>query len=264
MYLHWIILPVFLLFSCAPNPETDQTETEVQSEYPAEVATDTTNRFDLTYLMGKFDPLQHPDFVQVDPQYADNDQRYLHKDTYAAFLKMREAAEAEGVQLRIISATRPFDHQKRIWEAKWNGSRLVDGKDLSKAIPDPAVRALKILEYSSMPGTSRHHWGTDVDFNDLENSYFEKGKGLKEYEWLSANAPTFGFCQVYTEKDALRPNGYNLEKWHWSYLPLAKELTQLAKTQLKDEMISGFDGAEAAVQIGVVEKYVLGINPECL
>ena len=115
-----------------------------------------------------------------------------------------------------------------------------------------------------MPGTSRHHWGTDIDMNNFENEYFESGQGLKEYEWLVANGASFGFCQVYTEKDEKRPDGYQLEKWHWSYLPISKQLTNLAQEALKDQMINGFDGSETAVDIEVVRKYVLGINKECL
>lgn len=215
------------------------------------------------YLMGQFDPSQHPDFVEVEAEYADRSGLLLHKETYAAFLKMQAAAKADGVILKIRSATRPFEYQKGIWERKWTGERQVDGKDLSKSLPDAKARALKILEFSSMPGTSRHHWGTDIDLNSFENSYFEKGQGLKEYQWLAQNADKYGFCQVYSEKGDDRPHGYNLEKWHWSYLPLAQPLTEFAREQLKDTDIQGFMGAEVATRIGVVGKYVLGINPAC-
>jgi len=173
--------------------------------------------FTIDYIMGKFDPTTHPDFTPIAPPFADEKGMYLRKDTYESFKKMQAAAKADGISLVIKSATRPFAHQKRIWEGKWNGGRLVGGKDLSKTIPFGKDRALKILEYSSMPGTSRHHWGTDIDM-----------------------------------------------KWHWSYLPISQQLTELAKTALTDEMISGFDGADAAKEIGVVSKYVLGINKECL
>ena len=49
-----------------------------------------------------------------------------------------------------------------------------------------SISAVKeIMKYSSMPSTSRHHWGTDIDLNSLENSYFEKGEGKKySIGWL--------------------------------------------------------------------------------
>ncbi|RMF27063.1 MAG: D-alanyl-D-alanine carboxypeptidase family protein, partial [Bacteroidetes bacterium] len=224
----------------------------------------TDSTFTLDYLTGHFDPATHPDFTQVDTLHADRPGLYLRKDTYEAFQRMWNAAQQDGIQLRIRSATRNFVYQKQIWEGKWTGARPIEnGKDASKAYPDPVQRALKILEYSSMPGTSRHHWGTDVDLNAFENEYFEQGQGLEEYEWLRANAPRFGFCQPYTAKGPERPYGYNEEKWHWSYLPVAGPLLELARQQLKDENIRGFLGAETAPQIGVVEKYVLGVSAAC-
>jgi LAS superfamily LD-carboxypeptidase LdcB len=218
----------------------------------------------LAYLTGRFNPARHPDFVKVAAKYTDGDPYVLHQETYASFEKMHAAALADDVKLVMVSATRNFKRQKQIWEAKWNGKRLLEGKDKADEVyPDPADRARAILRYSSMPGTSRHHWGTDIDLNDLENSYFAEGNGKKVYDWLTANASNFGFCQPYTAKGDARPNGYEEEKWHWSYLPLATQLTDYATSALKDTDISGFAGAEAAPQIGVLENYVLGINLAC-
>jgi D-alanyl-D-alanine carboxypeptidase len=220
--------------------------------------------FTVAYLMGKFDPVKHPAFVKIAPPYADNNERYLRKDTYEAFQQMHAAAQKEGIKLTIISATRNFEAQKGIWEAKWTGERLVDDEDISQTIPAPRQRALKILEYSSMPGSSRHHWGTDIDLNNLSDAHFQNGEGKKVYQWLRAHAHEYGFCQPYSPKGADRPAGYNEEKWHWSYMPISKKLTALAAQKLEDNMIDGFKGAEAAKSIGIVEKYVLGINQECL
>ena len=114
---------------------------------------------------------------------------------------MAQAARQEGIALRIISATRNFAAQQRIWEAKWRGRRKVNGQVLNIMVPNPTQRALKILEYSSMPGTSRHHWGTDIDLNALTNAYFTSGERVKKvYDWLQAHAAEYGFCQVYTEQ----------------------------------------------------------------
>jgi LAS superfamily LD-carboxypeptidase LdcB len=217
------------------------------------------------YLTGKFDPAKHPDFVPVAAKYTDGDPYLLHQDTYAAFERMHAAALADGVELIMVSATRNFARQKQIWEAKWNGQRKIEnGKQANVAYPAPTDRARAILRYSSMPGTSRHHWGTDIDLNALNNEFFDDGKGKKIHAWLTRNGPKFGFCQPYTPKGDARPNGYEEERWHWSYLPVATQLTNYATTALEDADISGFDGAEAAVGIGVLANYVLGINRECL
>jgi len=102
-----------------------------------------------------------------------------------------------------------------------------------------------------------------AEYTDLVNSYFAKGEGKKVYDWLTANAATYGFCQPYTPKGDARPNGYEEEKWHWSYLPVATQLTDYAVANLKDTDIAGFAGAEAAPRIGILENYVLGINQAC-
>lgn len=214
------------------------------------------------YLMGKFDPTQHPLFAAI-PASLSSSKMYMRQEALTAFEEMHDAAKKDGVRLIIISATRPFHHQKRIWEGKWTGKRQVDGKMLSPTVEDTAARATKILRWSSMPGTSRHHWGTDIDINDLNNSYFESGKGKKEYDWLVAHAADYGFCQVYSPQGEKRPYGYQEEKWHWSYLPIAQKLTRAYKDMIRDKDIKGFAGAESAPKIEVVERYVLGINPEC-
>jgi LAS superfamily LD-carboxypeptidase LdcB len=111
-----------------------------------------------------------------------------------------------------------------------------------------------------MPGTSRHHWGTDIDLNSFSNKWFESGKGLKLFNWLEANAAKYGFCRPYT---ANRPHGYQEEKWHWSYSPLSVPMIKVAQQTLNDQQISGFLGSETAQQIGVVNKYILGISNSC-
>lgn len=215
------------------------------------------------YLMGQFDPKKDERFARIPDAYA-NKEMYMRREALAAFEQMHVAAQEDGITLTILSATRPFDVQKSIWEAKWTGKRKVDGKLLPKEVKDPKGRAIQILRWSSMPSTSRHHWGTDIDINSLEPSYFEAGKGLKEYEWLVANAPQYGFCQVYSKMGPDRPYGYQEEKWHWSYLPISKELTEAYAQKITDQDIAGFLGAESAPMIEVVKKYVLGINPDCL
>lgn len=219
----------------------------------------------VTFLTGKFNPASHTDFVRLQGSYAGGNARgaWLQVACLEAFLDMRKAAAKAGVSLTILSATRNFDRQKAIWEGKWTGQRLVDGKDLSKTTPDPEARASAILRWSSMPGTSRHHWGTDVDLNAFSNAYFSSGKGLKEYEWLTEHAASFGFCQPYTEKGAARKEGYEEEKWHWSYTPLSQKYLIAYAAQVNATDIKGFKGSEVAEKIEVIRRYVFGVNTEC-
>ncbi len=214
-------------------------------------------------LLGHIDPARDPDFVEVDLSYASRAGMYMRREAYQAFLEMHQAARADGVALRILSATRPFDHQKRIWENKWHGRQSLHGDILATSIPDPARRAREILRFSAMPGTSRHHWGTDIDLNSLQNDYFTHGEGKKVYQWLQDNAMHYGFCQPYTAHGQQRTGGYEEEKWHWSYRPLAKLFLASFRAQLSYDDISGFSGAELAEPLKVIERYVLDINTEC-
>ena len=220
--------------------------------------------FGIKYITGQFDPEEHISFVEIPLKYADREGMFLRKDALKDFIRMYDAAKTEGIQFQIRSATRNFEYQKGIWERKWDGvSILSDGVNAATDIDDDKERALKILEYSSMPGTSRHHWGTDIDLNSFNNGWFEEGEGLQLYNWMLANASFFGYCQPYTAKGEFRPNGYNEEKWHWSYMPVSRPLTNEAQDKLKNEMISGFKGADQAVTIDVVSNYILGVNTKC-
>lgn len=114
-----------------------------------------------------------------------------------------------------------------------------------------------------MPGTSRHHWGTDIDINSVNNSYFNSSKGIKVYNWLVDNAANYGFCQTYTPKGESRENGYEEEKWHWSYMPLAKDYMELFKNEVTYSDLKGFAGDETAEKLKVIENYVMSINKDC-
>ena len=216
---------------------------------------------DKKYLLGKFDPASDSRFTALKGEHAHSG-GLLRKEVYAAFVKMAHAARQEKINLIIISSTRDFISQKRIWENKWNGKTIVEGKDLT-TVKDPVERARIILHYSSMPGTSRHHWGTDMDLNSLENAYFETGEGQRIYKWLLKHAGEYGFCQPYTNKtnaSGTARTGYEEEKWHWSYLPLSKLFLDEYVRLIQSSDISGFAGAETAGAVGIIEEYVSGVN----
>jgi len=201
------------------------------------------------FVLGKFDYKTDTTFVKVKSIHTTKPVLYLKNEVYEAFQNMHQAAKADGIDLIIVSGTRNFYEQKGIWERKW--------KKYSKL--KPLERAKKILEYSSMPSTSRHHWGTDIDLNNLNNSFFETGKGKDIYNWLTQHAKDFGFYQTYTDKSYGR-TGYNLERWHWSYLPLASHYLEFYKQHISYEDIDDFKGATLAKELDVIQNYVNGVD----
>jgi len=220
-----------------------------------------THQFTKNELMGKINPKKDIHFIKIEKAYTAKTNIYLREGAYNAYKKMYKSAKEEGVILNIISAFRSFYHQKSIWESKWTGKRKINGQNLSISIPNIYKRAETILHFSSMPGSSRHHWGTDIDIYDLNNSTFEKGQGLKVYKWLQNNASKYGFYQVYT---ANRPYGYEEEKWHWSYLPLAKPMIKTFNKLINNSDFNGFQGAQTADSLQIIQHYVNGISLECL
>lgn len=218
----------------------------------------------LKQLIGDVSPASDPDFAAVPASLGPKGGLYANREALAAFVRMQAAARRDGVDLVILSAFRSFNDQKRIWNNKWTGKTLVEGGKLPRTVPDPMARAEKILEFSSMPGTSRHHWGTDFDLNDLTNGYFAQGKGKAIHDWLSAHASEYGFCQVYSPKGPDRPRGYNREDWHWSYLPVASRYLAAYPRTVGYEKLAGFEGASTAKAIDVIPNYVQGINPACM
>lgn len=223
------------------------------------------------FLSGKFSPVSDVNFTYVPNKFSSRRQ-FIAKDTLHAFEALAKEALRAGFHLQIVSATRNFSTQRMIWDGKFSGQRKVGGKDLSKTLPNETERALKILEFSSMPGTSRHHWGTDLDIHALEvkgpvltNATFKSGTGLKFYTWLVDNAPRLGFCQPYTGSPQERNNGmkhgYQEERWHWSFKPLAAKYLTAYEQNIKALRPKGFAGDKAAA--GFFSDFVFNVDSSC-
>ena len=202
------------------------------------------------YLTGKTNFSKDSGFVKLNPKHCNDRTIYIRTEVAEAFERMRDAAQKDSVVLIVLSGARSFEQQKAIWERKWNNLQN----------QSPKEKALKILKYSSMPMSSRHHWGTDIDLNSLENDYFEKGKGLKIYRWLIKNAAEYGFCQVYSDKNVSGRTGYEMEKWHWSYMPFSRQLLERYNKTVKTDDFKGFSGWEMATEVDIIGKYVNGIT----
>lgn len=229
---------------------------------------------ELSILAGKFLPEKSQAFKAVPAKYVMGNSQYLEAQALAAFLKLAAAAEKQGYAIRIVSGTRTFTTQKAIWEQKFTGSRKVAGKNLATTIKDETERSLEILKFSSMPGTSRHHWGTDMDLHEvklagspLHNETFQKGRGKDFFDWLQVNAPQFGFCQPYNGNPQDRngtkfAHGYQEERWHWSYRPVAATYLEAYRQNAENLRPSGFAGSKAAGHLYM--EFVQNINPKCL
>lgn len=186
--------------------------------------------------------------VGIPSQYTTKAEQ-VHKDVYDPLMQLIAAAKADGINLTVVSAYRSYKRQKQIWENKWGGTADNDTQ-----------KALDILKWSSFPGTSRHHWGTEIDFNSVALNYWNGKEGMRVHQWLVANAPNYGFCQTYGPN---RTKGYSEEAWHWSHIPTAQHyFDQIRDPQTLALVTSqSVKGAAALRELGTVADYVTGISP---
>ena len=256
----WRALPALgwcVLLACGQGAVTEG-GTPSSSRFGGEAAVDSIPDVSippLRELMGRVSPTQDTAFAPIPAALCSRDGMHLRREARDAFVRMHEAAAAEGISLKALSATRTFGHQASIWNRKWNGAQRMGMA--------PVDRALDILRFSSMPGSSRHHWGTDVDMHSLEPADFEQGEGARTLAWLRAHAGDYGFVEVYTP-DAERP-GYQPEAWHWSYAPLSvpflKALNAASPAE-KRTVFEGFEGASLADSVDIMGRYVNGVSDE--
>ena len=251
-----VIIVLVLLNVYCRHPEDSTSKYKSLNKKDEFNAIDSKDEIDVNQLIGKFNYKNDSDFELVESGLCSKT-TYLRKEVYQKFKEMHAAAKKDNINLQIVSGTRNFEEQKGIWERKWEIN--------FKALNDSVKAAKKILLFSSMPCTSRHHWGTDMDLNNLSNKYFESGQGLKEYKWLQENGPKFGFCQVYDDKSVTKRKGYELEKWHWSYMPVSSKFLNQYKEKITYAKIKGFKGDHLASneQIKMIDNFVLGINTKC-
>ncbi len=165
-----------------------------------------------------------------------------------AFVKMQKAAKKDGIFLQIVSGYRSYDRQKSIWNRKFKTNKA---NGLS-----PKENIQKIIEYSTLPGTSRHHWGTEIDLIDgskkregdvlVAEKFHGNGPYVRMKEWMDLNAAKYGFYLPYTQNPD-RP-GFYYEPWHYSYAPLSIPLLKsYVKMDLNKVLIT--DGLEGSTHL---------------
>jgi hypothetical protein len=113
-----------------------------------------------------------------------------------------------------------------------------------------------ILRFSAIPGTSRHHWGTDLDIYDAAAMSPDYQLQLSPQEvaagglfdplhcWLDermAAGESRGFYRPY----ASDCGGVAPERWHLSYAPLSADYAQCCDGALFTDCWNCEEGAQA-------------------
>lgn len=158
----------------------------------------------------------------------------LHQQVHSPFSTLCQAARADGIEIKLVSAYRSFSRQAAIWQAKLTGKRPVFNQhgaavDISTLCGKAKLDA--VLLYSALPGASRHHWGTDIDIYDAAAvpagyqpqldpaEYAPDGPFYPLHQWLIHHSAAFGFFLPYAHYQG----GVAAEPWHLSYRPLASQ-----------------------------------------
>jgi len=179
----------------------------------------------------------------------------LQPDAARAYRSLQAAALRDGIAVAASSSFRPFEHQLGIWNDKFLGRRPLldrDGRPLERAHMAEAQIVHAILQWSALPGASRHHWGTEIDVFDRHALPSGKPKLLPaEFapaglfgalsQWLEEHAEHFGFFRPY-DRDR---GGVAPEPWHLSFAPVSGQALQALTLEVLAEALSGVDLAGA-------------------
>jgi LAS superfamily LD-carboxypeptidase LdcB len=196
----------------------------------------------------------------------------LEGEVSEAFNELVRRARQSGLELRCASGYRSLDRQAAIWNGKFRGTRVVESDD-GVALQRDAFSArdwiYKILRFSALPGTSRHHWGTDCDVYDaaavaddysLQLTVTESRAQFGElHRWLDeqiADDNSCGFFRPY----AYDRGGISIEPWHLSYAPLSTDFEwrlhpALWRTLCSDRSIEGLAEVDAELKL-IFERFV--------
>jgi LAS superfamily LD-carboxypeptidase LdcB len=177
--------------------------------------------------------------------------RVLHPEAAEAWLALAQAAQEAGHQLHPVSAFRSFDRQLLIWNEKWHGQRpLLDASEqpLNAATLSPEDKLQAILTWSALPGTSRHHWGTEIDaldlaswpkdrpFDLLQKDFVTGGSQHGFHRWLETHAVHYGFIRPYQGSASLQA-----EPWHLSFASIATHASQQLSADVVAEALHDSD-----------------------
>lgn len=198
----------------------------------------------------------------------------LAEEVYESFLKLKEMALKDGIEIAILCSWRDFEKQKSIWNKKACGERtLLSDKGVPLPFENLSSKEVvsAILRWSAFPGLSRHHWGTDLDIYD-EIALTEKLKSNPDYKVElvpSEYAPGGPFEKLgnflyehLTQSDFFRPynqdrGGVAIEPWHLSHNKSKSYLNRFTLKDFQDFLESPH--CEDIVHLEIVKKQAKAI-----
>lgn len=169
----------------------------------------------------------------IDAKYLCGELNQLDKDVLPYAIALMEDAKAEGVDIRVRSPYRSYETQERLYNNEVN-NWIRKGMGQLEAEEKAATIVAR-------PGTSEHHCGFAIDFNET-NTSFEKSNA---YKWMLNNAADYGFILRYPE-DKQDITGVIYEPWHWRFvgIDVAKDIN--SKNMCLEEYIEEINNKGSA------------------
>jgi len=161
----------------------------------------------LLWLVNQDNPLP-PDFTPSN--LVTHQGIRLYPAAYTAYTQMLTAMKADGGThgLQLISAYRPYDYQREIFDRKV-ASLIPEGHD-ADTVEELASHTVQ------RPGASEHQTGLALDVT-ISGYLTEDFAATKAGQWLAANSHRFGFIVRYPQhKTEITEIIY--EPWHLRYV----------------------------------------------
>lgn len=191
---------------------TNEVESEPQPEESGEEPIDKDYIYqdedDFFYVVNKTYLL--PEDYEIQTDYVQGS--YEMEKTAAKHMReMIAAAKEDGINLKVLSAYRTVNYQKKLFERNVK-SRMEDyGMSYEEAYYDTSINI-------APPGGSEHNAGLAADIiteNDLDT--YTGFEDTDEFAWLQIHAPEHGFILRYLKgKEDI--TGYIYEPWHYRYV----------------------------------------------
>ena len=152
----------------------------------------------------------------ITPAYARDQGMSFDARAVGHLNDMLAAADADGVNLLVISCFRTMQKQTNLYNAEVN-------KWINQGYDEQSAKT-KAATIVAVPGTSDHNLGLAVDLNSVEESF----ENTKQFTWLQAHAEEYGFVMRYPrDKESITKIIY--EPWHYRYVGVdaAREMNSL-------------------------------------
>lgn len=219
--IFFLAIAVLSFFGCNATQKSAQAE-------PAE----TKEGADYLIVVSKASPMKPGftdglEFVTVDTVY-DDEKTEVEKNAYEAYLELRSALMARGIEIGIDSSYRSVAEQERIM------------RDFTEKYGEEYAR-----NTVAVPGTSEHHTGLAIDIvpkvgGEWKWENEDMMKLPKLFAEIHEELPRHGFILRYP-KGKEDVTGYSYEPWHIRYVAdkeIAREISGRGITL--EEYRSGF------------------------